>query len=104
MLDEIHNIQAGIRLGNRIQEWHEAYARLRGYLPSKTHLSLLRFDAINNRVVYSRHELHRVWSQTLTNAREFRWLRIRPWKFANALIKDFSLTTSFANSFREFSK
>ncbi len=104
VLDEIHNIQAAIRLGNRIQEWHEAYARLRGYLPSKTHLSLLRFDAINNRVVYSRHELHRVWSQTLTNAREFRWLQIRPWKFANALIKDFSLTTSFANSFREFSK
>ena len=104
VLDEIHNIQASIRLGNRIQEWQDACARLRGYLPSKAHLSLLRFDAINNRVVYSRHELHRVWSQTLRNTREFRWWQIRPWKFAKAMVQDFSLTTSFANSFREFSK
>jgi radical SAM superfamily enzyme YgiQ (UPF0313 family) len=104
VLDEIHNIQASIRLGNRIQEWQEACARLRGYLPSKAHLSLLRFDAINNRVVYSRHELHRVWSQTLRNTREFKWWQIRPWKFAKTMARDFSLTTSFANSFREFSK
>jgi radical SAM superfamily enzyme YgiQ (UPF0313 family) len=104
VLDEIHNIQASIRLGNRIQEWQEGCARLRGYLPSKAHLSLLRFDAINNRVVYSRHELHRVWSQTLRNAREFKWWQIRPWKFAKTMVQDFSLTTSFANSFREFSK
>lgn len=104
VLDEIHNIQASIRLGNRIQEWQEACARLRGYLPSKAHLSLLRFDVINNRVVYSRHDLRRVWSQTLRNVREFKWWQIRPWKFARTMVQDFSLTTSFANSFREFSK
>jgi radical SAM superfamily enzyme YgiQ (UPF0313 family) len=104
VLDEIHNIQASTRLGNRIQEWQEAYARLRVYLPSKAHLSLLRFDAINNRVVYSRDDLHRVWSQTLRNTREFKWWQIRPWKFAKTMVQDFSLTTSFANSFREFSK
>lgn len=104
VLDEIHNIQSGIRLGNRIQEWQDAYARMRGYLPSKAHLNLVRFDAINNRIVYSRHELQRVWSHTLRNVREFRWLQIRPWKFAKAMAQDFSLTTSFANSFREFSK
>ena len=104
VLDEIHSIQASIRLGNRIQEWQEACARLRVYLPSKAHLSLLRFDAINNRVVYSRHELHRVWSQTLRNTREFKWWQIRPWQFAKTMVRDFSLTTSFANSFREFSK
>jgi len=104
LLDEIHNIQASIRLGNRIQEWQDACARLRGYLPSRAHLSLLKFDAINNRLVYSRHELQRVWSQTLRNAREFRWWQIRPWQFAKAMARDFTLTTSFANSFREFSK
>jgi len=104
VLDEIHNIQASTRLGNRIQEWQEAYARLRVYLPSKAHLSLLRFDAINNRLVYSRDDLHRVWSQTLRNTREFKWWQIRPWKFAKTMVQDFSLTTSFANSFREFSK
>jgi hypothetical protein len=104
-LDEIHNIQAGsARWGARIPEWQEAYARLRVYLPSKAHLRLVRFDAINNRVVYSRHELERVWSQTLHNLREFKWWQIRPWKFAKAMVDDFSLTTSFASSFREFSK
>ncbi|HEX5023161.1 MAG TPA: radical SAM protein [Candidatus Binatia bacterium] len=104
VVDEIHNIQAGIRLGDRIQEWHEAYGRLRVSLPLRAHMRLVRFDALNNRIVYSRHELQRVWSQTLRNMRELRWWQIRPWKFTKAMVQDFSLTTSFANSFREFSK
>jgi hypothetical protein len=103
-LDEIHHIQAGVRLGGRIQEWQEAYARLRGSLPSKTQLSLIKFDAINNRVFYSRQDLQRFWSQTLLNLRQRKWWQIRPWKFTKAMVKDFSLTTSFAISFREFSK
>ena len=104
VVDEIHNIQAGIRLGDRIQEWHEAYGRLRVSLPLRAHMRLVRFDALNNRIVYSRQELQRVWSQTLRNMRELRWWQIRPWKFTKAMVQDFSLTTSFANSFREFSK
>ena len=44
VLDEIHSIQAGIRLGDRIQEWQDAYTRLRGHLPSKAQLSLIKFD------------------------------------------------------------
>ena len=104
VVDEIHNIQAGIRLGDRIQEWHEAYGRLRVSLPLRAHMRLVRFDALNNRIVCSRQELQRVWSQTLRNMRELRWWQIRPWKFTKAMVQDFSLTTSFANSFREFSK
>ena len=104
LLDEIHSIQASIRLGNRIAEWHEGYARLRAYLPSRSHLRLVRFDALNNQIVYSRQELQRVWTQTLTNFRDFKWWQIRPWQFARAMVQDFSLTTSFASSFREFSK
>jgi len=104
LLDEIHNIQASVRLGGRIQEWQDAYTRMRGSLPSRAQLSLIKFDAINNRVVYSRQELQRVWSQTLLNLRQLKLWQIRPWKFAKAMVKDFSLTTAFANSFREFSK
>jgi radical SAM superfamily enzyme YgiQ (UPF0313 family) len=104
VLDEIHGIQAGIRLGDRVQEWHEAYARLRVYLPARPHMRLVRFDAINNRIVYSRQELQRVWSQTMRNLRELKWWQIQPWKFTKAMVKDFSLTTSFASSFREFSR
>jgi radical SAM superfamily enzyme YgiQ (UPF0313 family) len=104
VLDEIHGIQAGIRLGDRIQVWQDAYTRLRGHLPSKAQLSLIKFDVINNRIVYSRQELQRIWSQTLLDLRQLKLWQIRPWKFAKAMVKDFSLTTSFANSFREFSK
>ncbi|HEX9263769.1 MAG TPA: radical SAM protein [Candidatus Binatia bacterium] len=104
LLDEIHNIQASIRLGDRIQEWQEAYTRLRENLPSRPRLSFVKFDAINNRIVYSRQELQRIWSQTLLNLRQLKLWQIRPWKFTRAMIKDFSLTTSFAFSFREFSK
>ena len=104
LLDEIHNIQAGIRLGNRVQEWQKAYTHLKEHLPSKSHLSLIKFDAINNRVVYSRQELQRVWAQTSGNLRQMKLWQIRPWKFAKAMVQDFSLTTSFAATFREFSK
>jgi len=105
-LDEIHNIQAGIRLGNRIQEWQETYSHLREYLPSKPRWSagLIKFDAINNRVFYSRQELQRIWSQTLDNIRQLKLWQIQPWKLTRAMLKDFSLTTSFASNFREFSK
>ncbi len=104
MLDEIYSIHASIRLGDRIQVWHDAYTRLRGHLPSKAQLSFVKFDVINNRIVYSRQELQRIWSQTLSDLRQLKLWEIRPWKFAKAIVKDFSLTTSFANSFREFSK
>ena len=107
-LDEIHNIQASIRVGNRIQEWQDAYSHLRGYLPSlpsQARLkSLIKFDAINHRVFYSRQELQRFWSQTLSNLRQMRLWQIQPWKLTKAMLKDFSLTTAFAANFREFSK
>ena len=104
VLDEIHRIQAGVRLGDHVQTWQEAYTRLRGHLPSKAQLSLIKFDAINNRIVYSRQELQRIWSENLTNLRRLKLWQIRPLKFIRAMVQDFSLTTSFANNFREFSK
>jgi radical SAM superfamily enzyme YgiQ (UPF0313 family) len=103
-LDEMYSIHASIRLGNRIHEWGDAYARLRHSLPSKAQLSFVKFDAINNRVVYSRQELQRIWSETVTNLRQRKPWQIQPWKLTNAFIKDFVLTTSFAVTYREFSK
>ncbi len=103
-LDEMYAVQANIRLGDRLHEWQESYARLRGMLPSKPHLRLVKFDAINNRVVYSRQELQRIWSQALRNLHQMKWWEIRPWKLTNAFVKDFFLTTSFAFNYREFSK
>jgi len=103
-LDEIHQIQASIRLGNRIHEWQETYARLRDSLPSKAQLRLIKFDAIENRVVCSRQELQRIWSETLANLKQRKLWAIRPYQLTRAVARDFFLTTSFANTFREFSK
>ena len=103
-LDEMYNIHASIRLGDRIHEWQDAYARLRHLLPSQVHLRLVRFDAINNRVVYSRHELQRIWSQTINSVRHMHLSEIQPWKLTTAFIKDFVLTTSFASTYISFSK
>jgi hypothetical protein len=36
--------------------------------------------------------------------REMKWWQIRPWKLTTAFVKDFFLTTSFAVTYREFSK
>jgi radical SAM superfamily enzyme YgiQ (UPF0313 family) len=103
-LDEIQQIQSGIRLGDRIHEWQESYARLLDALPSKPQLSLIKYDAINDRVVYSRQELQRIWSESLSNLRQFKLWAIRPFKLGRAVVIDFFLTTAFANTFREFSK
>ena len=103
-LDEMYSIHASIRLGDRIHEWRDDYARLRHSLPSKAKLSFVKFDAINNRVVYSRQELQRIWSKTVTNLRQMKPWQIQPWKLTDAFVKDFVLTTSFAVTYREFSK
>jgi len=101
-LDEMHRIQASIRIGDRVHDWHEAYGRLR-QSPSKFKRHLVSFDA-NNRVIYSRQELHRFWTQTLPHLRRLRLWEIHPWKLASAVVRDFLLTTTFAFTFREFSK
>jgi len=103
-LDEMQKIQNTIRLGNRIHEWQETYAKLRDSLPAKAHFDLLRYDAINDRVIYSRQELQRIWSESLSNLRQFKLASIRPLRLSRAMVRDFFLTTSFANTFREFSK
>jgi radical SAM superfamily enzyme YgiQ (UPF0313 family) len=104
LLDEIHYIQASIRFGDRIHEWQDAYARLRENLPSRPQLNFITFDAINHRIVYSRQGLERMWLQSLRNLRRFKLSKIHPWRCATAMVKEFSLTTSFASSFLQFSK
>jgi radical SAM superfamily enzyme YgiQ (UPF0313 family) len=103
-LDEMYRIQSSIRFGDRIHDWQEAYTRLRDRVPSRIRFSLIKFDAVNNRVIYSRQELQRIWTQTLTNLRQMKPWQIHPWKLTTAFVKDFFLTTSFAATYREFSK
>jgi radical SAM superfamily enzyme YgiQ (UPF0313 family) len=103
-LDEMHDTLSHIRFGHRLQEWHDAFAGLRESLPSRFHLQWLRFDAINNQVIYSRQELQRIWAQTMPALRRMKLWEIRPWKVTRAVINDFTLTSKFAFTFRELSK
>jgi hypothetical protein len=83
-------IHKSIRLGSKLQEWQEAYSRLRHSLPSKYQRLHAKFDALSNRALYSREPLHRgmrIWN-------------IDPGKLTTNLIKDFYLTTSFAFTYR----
>ena len=103
-LDEMQKVQTNIRLGDRIHEWQDTYAKLRATLPAKVQLSLLRYDAINDRVIYSRQELQRIWTESLSNLRQFKIGSLRPFRLSRAMAGELLLTTSFANTFREFSK
>ncbi|HET9917452.1 MAG TPA: radical SAM protein, partial [Candidatus Binatia bacterium] len=103
-LEEMQQIQTSIRFSDRINDWQDAYQRLRDSLPSKAQLSLIKYDAINDRVVYSRQELQRIWSESLTNLKAHRLWAIRPLRLTRAALHDLFLTRSFATTFREFSK
>ncbi|MBI2985758.1 MAG: radical SAM protein [Deltaproteobacteria bacterium] len=103
-LDEMARIHRGIRLGSRIQEWQEAYSRLRHSLPSRYRLLHAKFDALSNRALYSREPLDRFWSNTLEQVRRLRLWNIDLGKLTTSLIKDFFLTTSFAFTYRSASR
>jgi len=103
-LDEMARIHRSIRLESRMQEWQEAYSRLRHSLPSKYRLLHAKFDALSNRALYSREPLQRFWSNTVEQLRGMRIWNIDLGKLTTTLIKDFFLTTSFAFTFRSSSR
>ncbi|MCZ6622055.1 MAG: hypothetical protein O7C72_09195, partial [Deltaproteobacteria bacterium] len=103
-LDEVGQLHKSIRIGSRIQEWQETYSRLRHGLPSKMRLPHVRFDAFSNRAFYSRQDLNRFWSSTVSHLQRRRFWNIRPGMLVAALLKDFFLTASFAFTFRAHSR
>jgi hypothetical protein len=103
-LDEMVRMQRSIRLGSSVQEWQEAYLRLRKCLPSQYSLVHARFDALSNRALYSREPLQRFWSNTVEQLKGMRLWNIHPGKLITTLIKDLWLTTSFVFTFRAGSR
>jgi radical SAM superfamily enzyme YgiQ (UPF0313 family) len=103
-LDEMARIHRSIRLGSRIQEWQDAYARLRHSLPAKYRLVHAKFDAFSNRALYSREPLQRFWDNTVEQLRGMRIWNIDPGKLTSNLIKDFLLTAYFALTYRAGSR
>ena len=103
-LDEMIRIQRNIGLGSRMQDWQEAYSRLRHSLPSKYQLLHAKFDALNNQALYSREPLQRFWNDTLEQLKGMRLWNIDPGKLTSSLIKDLFLTASFVFTFRAGSR
>ncbi len=103
-LDEMVRIHRSMSLGDRIQEWQEAYSRLRHSLPSKYRLLHAKFDALSNRALYSREPLQRFWDNTLEQVKGMRIWNIDLGKLTASLIKDFFLTTYFAFTYRSSSR
>jgi Rrf2 family protein len=101
---EMVRIQRSIRPASRMQDWQEAYSRLRHSLPSKYQLLHAKFDALNNRALYSREPLQRFWNDTLEQLKGMRLWNIHPGKLTASLIKDLFLTTSFVFTFRAGSR
>jgi len=99
-LDEMVRIQRSIRLGSRMQEWQEAYSRLRHRLPLKSRLLHAKFDALSNRALYSREPLQRFWNNTVDQLKGRRLWNVDPGKLTTSLIKDLFLTMSFVFTFR----
>jgi hypothetical protein len=103
-LDEMARIQRSIRLGSRIEEWQEAYTRLRHSVPAKCRLLHAKFDALSNRALYSREPLQNFWNNTIEQLKGMRMWNIDPGKLITNLIKDFLLTTSFVFTYRAGSR
>jgi len=99
-LDEMFRLQRSIRLSGRIREWQKVYSRLRHSLPSKSRFLHVKFDAMTNRVIYSREPLERFWNETVEHLKKLRIWKIDPGKLTASLIKDFYLTMSFVFTYR----
>jgi radical SAM superfamily enzyme YgiQ (UPF0313 family) len=103
-LDEMARIHRSVRLGSRIQEWQDTYARLRHSLPLKYQLLHARFDALSNRALYSREPLQRFWNNTMEHLRAVKIWNIDFGKLTSSLMKEFVLSISFALSYRTGSR
>ncbi|MEK7203887.1 MAG: radical SAM protein [candidate division NC10 bacterium] len=95
-LDHLHGLHEDSWQSRKVQEWRETYNGFRERLPSQLHRFYVKFDALSNRVVYSRQDLGRFWMRTREDLREKRFWGIRPSRMAVTFCKELLLTTAFA--------
>lgn len=99
-LVELNRVLKTGRPTGKIQDWYRAYDRLKNTIPATLHFIPARFDALGNRVVYSRQELHQFWSATVREMRSLRLWGIRPLRLIAAAYQDLRITMDFAANFR----
>jgi hypothetical protein len=95
-LDHLYGLHENSWQGRKVQKWREAYADFREGLPSRVQLLGVKYDALTNRVVYSRQDLKRFWTRTREDLRGMRFWGIQPFRLAASFCKEVYLTTAFA--------
>jgi hypothetical protein len=95
-LDALGRLAQEAKDAPAVHEWRDAYARLRGRLPSRLLPICVGFDAASARVVYSREHLRRVWSRAWEYLRSGRFWRIRPSRLAIAALQEVLLVALFS--------
>jgi len=95
-LDQLCDLHQDAWQRMKVQEWQEVYSGFRDRLPSKFQLLYVKFDALSNRVVYSRQDLKKFWTTTWEHLRGKRFWNIQPSKLVVTFFKELFLTTAFA--------
>jgi radical SAM superfamily enzyme YgiQ (UPF0313 family) len=95
-LDHLYALHKDAWQSMKVQEWQAFYSGVRERLPSRLQFLYVRFDALSNRVVYSRQDLKEFWIRTREHLRGRRFWNIQPLKLAVNFFKELFLTTTFA--------
>jgi radical SAM superfamily enzyme YgiQ (UPF0313 family) len=105
-LDQLRELHKSAASNMNVKEWRQIYPRFADGLLSRAQLLYLKFDALNNRVVYSRQDLQKFWSRTSESLRGKRFWSVQawklPWKLPVNFFKELYLTTTFAQRFLSF--
>ena len=94
-LDQLSRLHREALQSMRVREWQEAYSGFRNRYPRGLQLLFGKFDALSNRVVYSRQDLRNVWAKTREHLRGKRFWHIEPSRIAATFLKEVFLTTAF---------
>ncbi|MBI2902393.1 MAG: radical SAM protein [Candidatus Methylomirabilis oxyfera] len=97
-LDQLYGLHRDAWQSLNVEEWREVYSGVREGLPSRLQLLYLKFDALSNRVVYSRQDLKTFWTRTREHLRRKRFWNLQPSRLAVTFFKELLLTTAFARS------
>jgi radical SAM superfamily enzyme YgiQ (UPF0313 family) len=95
-LDHLSALHQEARQSLKVQEWQARYAGFRQHLPSRMHLLYAKFDALSNRVVYSRQDLRTCWTRTWEQLQRLRVWNIQPARLAATCVRELRLSTTFA--------
>ena len=94
-LDQLSALHEEAWYSPKVQEWQSRYANFRHQLPFRMHPLYVKYDALTNRVVYSRQDLKKCWARTSEHLRGLRVWNIRPAQVAMTFFKELHLSTTF---------